>query len=137
PEGRLREASNRVLRAAAWASTPAGDDTPDRALGADAARRALAAEGDVTVEGPMLVVELQPEANIAAGEARHSLGHMLAERLPGTVVSGDVPADLGGRQVVVVVRDAHRHPWVREVVEGLANPVVVEIGLPCWRPAAA
>src|SRR5207249_10645309 len=100
-------------------------------------RRAIVAEGDVTLEAPVLVVEPQTEANIAAGEAKHSLGHMLAERLPGTVVSDDVPADPGGRQVVVVVRDAHRHPWIREVVEGLADPVVVEIGLPYWRPAAA
>ena len=44
---------------------------------------------------------------------------------------GDIvpPAD------VYVVRDAHRHPWMQAAdVEGA---VVVEIGLPLWRPARA
>jgi hypothetical protein len=33
---------------------------------------------------------------------------------------------------VVVVRDAHRHAWQRELVP--AGVVVVETGVPAWRP---
>jgi beta-N-acetylhexosaminidase len=40
--------------------------------------------------------------------------------------------------VVIVVRDAHRHEWERETVERLlhhvSEAVVVEVGLPVWRP---
>jgi beta-N-acetylhexosaminidase len=37
---------------------------------------------------------------------------------------------------VYVVRDAHRHPWMQAAadVEGV---VVVETGLPLWRPSRA
>jgi beta-N-acetylhexosaminidase len=34
----------------------------------------------------------------------------------------------------VVLRDAHRHPWQRELVR--PGSIVVETGLPEWRPAA-
>jgi hypothetical protein len=33
---------------------------------------------------------------------------------------------------VLVLRDAHRHPWQRELVVPAA--VVVETGVPAWRP---
>jgi hypothetical protein len=36
---------------------------------------------------------------------------------------------------VFVVRDAHRHAWQRELVP--PGAVVVEIGLPVWRPPDA
>ena len=44
------------------------------------------------------------------------------------------PLDDPGR-FVIVVRDAHRHPWQRELVP--PGTVVVETGLPEWRPPAA
>jgi len=48
-------------------------------------------------------------------------------------------AAAAGRPLVVVVRDAHRYPAAREVVTRLlaARPdaVVVEMGLPVWRPS--
>ena len=34
-----------------------------------------------------------------------------------------------------VLRDAHRHPWQRDLV--VPGSIVVEIGLPEWRPGAA
>jgi hypothetical protein len=47
-------------------------------------------------------------------------------------------AAAAGRALVVVVRDAHRYPAARDVVTRLlaARPdaVVVEMGLPVWRP---
>jgi beta-N-acetylhexosaminidase len=95
----------------------------------EAARRALRVEGDVTLSGEPLVIELRPEASIAAGEARHGMGGLQVregEQLP--------PLDDFGR-VVVVVRDAHRHAWQRELVP--PGTIVVETGLPAWRPPQA
>ena len=117
---------------AEWTSAP----RPGRDLeaGAEAARRALRVEGDATLEDDPLVVELWPEASIAAGEAQHGLGELLGaetmrlregEALPGT----------DGRPLVLVLRDAHRHAWQRELVP--ADAVVVETGVPVWRPPAS
>ena len=84
--------------------------------------------------------------NIAAGEAGHSVGAVLARRLPGTeelVLEGDSPdvrralSLRGNRRLVVVVRDAHRYDWMREATDSLVSSVpesiVVEVGLPLWR----
>jgi beta-N-acetylhexosaminidase len=145
PEERLAEAAARVSATARWASRPAADPASDSALGLEAARRAVVVEGEVELSSPPLVVELWPEALIAAGEARHGPGDALRSRLPGTEIVRirERVTDLSteGRSVVLVLRDAHRHAWQREVAEAVlaASPdaVVVETGLPVWRPAAA
>jgi beta-N-acetylhexosaminidase len=133
PEERLVEAASRVRETVAWAASPGPlhDRAPrhDREAGAEAARRALRVEGDTSVAGEPLVIELRPEATIAAGEARHGLG--------GTEVREGEPLppldDLS--RVVVVVRDAHRHAWQRELIP--SGTIVVETGVPEWRPPAA
>jgi beta-N-acetylhexosaminidase len=135
PEQRLAEAARRVARVAAFAG-PGGER--DLEAGRLAARRALELEGDVHLDGVPTVVELRPVANIAAGEAEHSLAGVLAERVPGSRSvfldeSAELP-DLGGA-AIVVVRDAHRHAWMRDLADRLAAPVVVETGLPRWRPS--
>lgn len=119
-EERLHEAAGRVARLAAWARPRAGGVA--RAAGAEAAKRALRIEGDVRLNGSARIVELRPAANIAAGEAEHGLGEIVREGEP--VPTADV----------YVVRDAHRHAWMREAadVEGV---VVIETGLPVWRPS--
>jgi len=127
PEERLLEAASHVSETVAWASSP----TPghDREAGAEAARRALRVEGDTRLSGEAQVIELRPEATIAAGEAGHGLGGIQVregESLP--------PLDDLGR-VVIVVRDAHRHAWQRELIP--PGTIVVETGLPEWRPSAA
>jgi beta-N-acetylhexosaminidase len=121
-EARLHEAAGRTERLAQWARPRKG--VADRGVGADAARRALHVEGEVG--GARTIVELRPVANIAAGEAQHGLGGALVVR-EGEAVP---PAD------VFVVRDAHRHPWMREAAD-VAGAVVVETGLPVWRPTRA
>ena len=124
PEDRVREAAARVAETAAWASSPRPHR--DREAGAEAARRALRVEGDPTLTGEPLFIELRPKGTIAAGEAQHGLGGIQVregEALP--------PIDDPGR-VVFVVRDAHRHAWQRELVP--ADTIVVETGLPEWRP---
>jgi beta-N-acetylhexosaminidase len=122
---RLAEAAARIERVAAWAKPQPVE--ADLAVGAEAARRALHVEGDVRLGGPARVVELLPEPNIAAGPHEHSLAKLLG-------------AEREGR-LVIVLRDAHRHDWARAETERLvaAHPdaIVVETGLPYWRPPAA
>jgi beta-N-acetylhexosaminidase len=124
---RLAEAAGRVAELARWSSEPRPVEVAP-GLGLDAARRALRVDGDVSSGASAHVVELLPEPNIAAGVHEHSLSGLLG--------SGD--AD--GRWVVVL-RDAHRHEETRAETERLltAHPdaVVVETGLPLWRPPAA
>jgi beta-N-acetylhexosaminidase len=141
-EERLREAAGRVAGLAAWAAQPRpGRAGPDSGLGV--ARRALAVDGTVRLSRPPLVVELRPAASIAAGDAQHTLAELLGSSR--TIRVERAPADAAamlaghdGAQPVIVVRDAHRHAWERETVERLvaADPesVVVELGLPLWRP---
>jgi beta-N-acetylhexosaminidase len=132
-EERLREAAARVAETAAWAASPRAHC--DRAAGIEAARRALRVHGDPTVSGDPLVVELRPEPSIAAGESGHGLGRILeAETFEVRKGQPLPPLDDLGR-VIVVVRDAHRHAWQRELVP--AGTVVVETGLPEWRPPGA
>lgn len=122
PEERLREAAGRIERLAALARPVPGG--VDRDTGAAAARRALRIEGDVTLDGSQRIVELRPVANIAAGEAEHGLGEVVREGDPVPVAD------------VYVVRDAHRHPWMRDAVD-VDGAVVIETGLPVWRPTRA
>jgi beta-N-acetylhexosaminidase len=132
-EERVLESAERVREAAAWASSPRPHH--DREAGAEAARRALRVEGDPSLVGDPVVVELWPEPTIAAGQAQHGLGELLgAETI--RVGEGDAPPPLDSeRPLVVVLRDAHRHPWQRELVP--PGSVVVETGLPEWRPQDA
>ena len=123
PEERLREAAARVRRVARWARPTTG--AVDRSVGADAARRALRVEGDASFDAPPRIVELRPVANIAAGEAEHSLA--------GAVVREGEPVPDAD---VYVVRDAHRHAWMRAAAD-VPGAVVVEVGLPLWRPTRA
>ncbi len=120
PEARLREAAGRIEELAAWAQPLPGG--VDHAAGRDAARRALHREGDLSFDAPPVIVELRPRANIAAGEAEHSLASSV-------IREGEPLPDAD----VFVVRDAHRHPWMRQAAD-VPDAIVVEIGLPVWRP---
>jgi beta-N-acetylhexosaminidase len=126
PHDRLAEAAGRVEALSGWAVPQAAEVDPG--VGLAAARRALRVEGDARLDGPARVIELLPEPNIAAGEHEHSLASLVGG-------GGD------GSRVVVVLRDAHRHQWARYETERLLTEepeaVVVETGLPLWRPAAA
>ena len=46
-----------------------------------------------------------------------------------------------GRRIVVIARDAHRYGWEQSAIEALTarqhDVIVVEIGLPHWRPPHA
>jgi beta-N-acetylhexosaminidase len=143
-EARLSEAVERldVFRS----SIPAASVDLDRDVGLEAARRSIRVEGEVALTRAPLVIELAPESSIAAGRANHGLADTL--RSAAFVRLQCAPLDARalleehfGRQPVVVVRDAHRHTWERVATEALleAAPdgVVVEVGVPVWRPAGS
>jgi beta-N-acetylhexosaminidase len=147
-EERLAEAAARV-RATAPASRGGGPvPPPGDPVGLEAARRALRVEGEVQLSRPALVVECVPEPGMAAGPARHGLGVILEERDARTrslrVEPGPAAVPLpdpDGRTPVLVLRDAIRHDWERELADRLvaarADTVVVDVGYPGWRPDGA
>ena len=100
-EERLGSAAARVARLARLARSRAAD--VDRGLALDGARRAVQAEGDMSFAAPPRIVELRPVANIAAGEAEHTLSSAFVVREGEPIPEADV----------YVVRDVHRHPWMR------------------------
>ncbi|WP_428966627.1 glycoside hydrolase family 3 protein [Micromonospora fluostatini] len=156
PEERLAEAAKRVGQLAAWSTAarsarPGPTDRPggENPVGLVAARRAIRLTVDrsdappLPLSGPAHVVEFEPPRNIAIGpETPWGLAAPLADLVPGTTgvrfAEADVPADpaagSAGRPLVLVVRDLHRHGWMRAAVERAlaARPdaVVVELGVP-------
>ena len=94
------------------------------------------------------MVEFAPPRNIAIGaETPWGLAEPLAGLLPGTTTVRLDAADVdgggrlprcwrrrGGRPLVLVVRDVHRHRWMADAVERVlaARPdaIVVEMGVP-------
>jgi beta-N-acetylhexosaminidase len=135
-EERLCEAAGRVGARHVPGTATAGR----RDVGLEAARRALRMEGAVELARPPLVVELVPEPSVAAGPASHGLGDVLgAETVRLTVPPSEAASlDHCDRQLVLVLRDAHRHDWEREAAEAVLAvapaAVVVETGIPLWRP---
>ncbi len=112
----------------------------------EGACRALRVDGDARIDGPALVVELVPEVGMAAGRLPQLPGDWFGAGVPGSEVQRyeEAPIHLpepDGRRLVVIARDAHRHDWERSTIERLTvvhpDAVVVEIGLPHWRPPQA
>jgi beta-N-acetylhexosaminidase len=135
PEARLAEAAARTAELGAVPPVPAGYDTE---VGLRAARKALVVHGSPKLSAPPLVIETVVAPSVAVGEVPWGLGALLAEKLPGTEVRQVTEEDLafspGRRTVVVVTRDAQRHPWVTDLLTGLAkiglDLIWVETGVP-------
>lgn len=145
-EVRLVEAASRVRATAAWVSSGAPSERVGRDVGREAARRALLCEGEPRLSRPALVVELEPDPGMAAGRLPHGSSDWIRDSVKSAesirLHNGSVDAALAAakdRQLVVVVRDAHRHEWERTAVESLLtradDAVIVETGLPVWRPS--
>ena len=142
PEERLVSAASRV--AAIAAPSPRSAVGVDRAAGRSAARRALRVDGDARIDGPLLVVELEPEVGMAAGRLSQLPGEWFRAAVPGaelrTFDEGTFDAGVvrGDQSLVVIARDAHRHDWERAAIDALTarveDAIVVELGLPAWRP---
>ncbi|MFI9815273.1 glycoside hydrolase family 3 protein [Saccharothrix variisporea] len=133
---RLAEAARRT---AALGTPPAAVDGHDPEIGLRAARRAVSVSGSLKLSGAPLVLDLAVEPSIAVGDVPWGLGPYLAELVPGTVTSSartaeEVAAQADGRTIVVVTREAHRHPWARDLVLSLVSIgldlVHVETGVP-------
>ena len=157
PAARLQEAAARVADLRAWlahADTATGRGAPaseGAQPGLRAARRAVRVSGAVRPLTHPVVIEMSARENIAVGGVPWGLGPWLPaaaiERVPASLAESGVPALVdaavaraAGRPIVVVVRDAHRHPVARALVtcllEARPDAVVVEMGLPVWRPPA-
>ncbi len=130
----------------------AGLTPGDGQTGLAAARRALRISGRVGPVTDPFVVEIVPPANIAVGAVPWGLSSWVppesvwrtgtgADLAHGSQESAEAAlAAAAGRPLVIVVRDAHRYPGARELVTRLLaarqDAVVVEMGLPVWRPPA-
>ncbi|MER6483745.1 glycoside hydrolase family 3 protein [Streptomyces virginiae] len=154
PQERLADAAARVRALAAWTQGARPDVRPEgsraSSIGLTAARRALLVTGTAgPLTGPY-VATLTPVANIAVGdETPWGPAAELAALLPDTAsdlypqgaTAAEILAAAGERTVVAVVRDAHRHPWMTEVLDTLVevrpDTVVVEMGLPRAEPRGA
>ena len=162
PAERVEEAGRRVAALRAWlagacpdgaGAVPGGEDAiraRDARAGLAAARRALQVSGLSRPLADPVVVELRSLRNIAVGSVPWGLGPWLhggvyridtgPDEVNRAHAIEDVLTKAAGRPLVVVVRDAHRHPAARAVTTALlsARPdtVVVEMGLPLWRPAS-
>lgn len=118
-------------------------------IGLAAARRALRITGSPGTVTDPVVIEVAPPGNIAVGVVPWGLEPWLPAgsvvRVPagGAVAAqrvSEAVRDAAGRSVIAVIRDAHRDPGAQAVVTGLLaqrpDTIVVEMGLPVWRPAA-
>jgi len=130
-------------------------------IGLAAARRAVRVSGLQRTLSHPLIIEVEPRENIAAGRFGWGLGpwapagSVRRVSAPGGSPEGAgsdatdgggtdaadaraILAAAAGRSLVAVVRDAHRDQNTRSLVEALlaARPdlVLVEMGLPLWRP---
>jgi beta-N-acetylhexosaminidase len=145
PATRLDEARARI---AGLHRPPAGAVPVDRDSGLRAARAALRVRGTIAALHRPVVAQVRAPATIAAGPVPWGLAPYLcaadAEVVdvdePGPT-AGELLACAAGRDLVVVVRDAHRHPWMAALVERVVadrpDAVIVEMGLPVWQPPHA
>ncbi|WP_131737579.1 glycoside hydrolase family 3 protein [Actinomadura roseirufa] len=145
PAARLADAAERTGALKGWLAGNSPAEV-DRAVGLEAARRAVRVTGSLPVWNGSrpLVVELKAGGNIAVGPTPWGLSAWAPDAVQADGSEGEAVRVLEratGRGLVVVVRDAHRHAGQRELTTALlaARPdtVVVEMGLPVWRPASA
>ncbi|MEV0662079.1 glycoside hydrolase family 3 protein [Actinomadura luteofluorescens] len=144
PLARLADAAERTRLLREWLAghSPA---VVDRPAGLEAARRAVRVTGALPGwTGAPLVVETESTGNIAVGPTPWGLHPWApdAVRADGADGTADRVLDRAkGRGLVIVLRDAHRHADQRALTTALltARPdtVVVEMGLPVWRPDSA
>ena len=133
-------------------------------IGLQAARRAVRLWGERPSLTDPVIVEVEPRGNVAVGRAAWGLApwapagslRRIAAGAGGSVAPVPIPLEKGekpaeeasaadilaaaaGRSLVLVVRDAHRNPATQDLVTSVLadrpDAVVVEMGLPVWRPA--
>lgn len=149
-EARLAEAAARVDRLAQWRRQQSGTIARNPGIGLAAARRAIKVEGSVRIDGNPVVVQLKSTPSQAAGVVPWGVADPLA-RLGAhvTAVELDAPpenlegilGEAAARSLVLAVKNLHRHPWMAALTEAVLarrpDTILVEMGLPACRPAAA
>ena len=110
-------------------------------IGLVAARRALRRSGPVpTALADPLIVEVEPEENIAAGRFTWGFEPWAAvKRIDPAAgdgaAAGSILAASSGRDLVLAVRDARRVvSLVHEVLAARPDAVIIEMGVPAWTP---
>lgn len=143
-EQRLAEAASRVDELSIWRSGQPRMSETSREIGLFAARRAVRSDGRVQVGDTAFVLQLDASPSMAAGVVQWGVADALAERSVRVTRVADAASalDRAGRQsLIIVVRNLHRHPAHRDVVEMVLalreDAIVVEMGLPVCRPSAA
>ncbi|GAA1016920.1 sugar hydrolase [Acrocarpospora pleiomorpha] len=145
PVARLEQAAARVDRMRDWFAL-VQDSADDNVVGLDAARRAVRLTGSAAPLVDPYVVEVDTPPTIAVGDVPWGVAPWLPEAeivrvKPADASPGALLAAAVGRSLIVVVKDAHRYPESQALISGLlaARPdtIVVEMGLPIWRPDAA
>jgi len=152
---RIAEAAERVRALADWARPAlvpdpevADPEVADPEVGRCLARRSLVITGSAgMLPAPPYVLDAGGRMSVQLEDSAASLLGLLRDRLPGTegvrltVPAGEADdADLtglgswlaaaAGRPLVLVVRDAHRRPWQRELLRRAlaARPDAVVVG---------
>jgi beta-N-acetylhexosaminidase len=157
---RLEESAARVAGLRRWAAAARGLAAGSAGagqldVGLAAARRALRLDGAPGPIGDPVLVEIVPPSNIAVGQVPWGLARWVAPGSVHRISTGTstgaaagaadvavaaVLAAAAGRALLVVVRDAHRYPAAQSVVTTLVatrpDSIVIEMGLPIWRPRA-
>jgi beta-N-acetylhexosaminidase len=140
---RLEESADRVARLRARlarmreATSGGGSD----GIGLLAARSALRRSGPLpALLANPLIVEVEPEENIAAGRFTWGFEAWAATRRL-DLAAGDgaaahaVLAEAVGRPLVLAVRDAHGAlALVSEILAARPDTIIVEMGVPAWTP---
>ena len=148
PETRVADAAERVRATARWAAAVEPRTAAGPTIGRAAARRAVTVTGNGLVSENPVIVELAPEPGMAAGALPEGPGDWFCNVVRGSEVvrlhDGRVDEALrvaSGRQLIVIARDAYRYPWEQEALAALLadadEAIVVEVGLPYWRPEGA
>jgi beta-N-acetylhexosaminidase len=143
PEERLAEAAGRVSGLSAWCDRARSTDghAPATGIGRTAAHDAIRVTGTITpLRTAPHVIELAPPWGVRGLRTPWGLLAAMTRRWAGTtgervdregLQPAAIPAD---RPLVIVVRDAYRHPWVGAVLaatlQARPDATVVEMGLP-------
>jgi beta-N-acetylhexosaminidase len=145
PTARIEEAAGRVTGLRARLGQARRDFVAPGAthdgVGVAAARRALRASGPLParLDNP-LVIEVEPEENIAAGRFTWGFSPWTTVRRVDPAAGNGATADalVGeavGRPLVLAVRDALGVlPLVSDVLAARPDTIIVEMGVPAWAP---
>jgi beta-N-acetylhexosaminidase len=146
PAARLEEAAGRVTALRTGLGQARRDflapaDTAYEGIGLIAARRALRGSGPVPARlNNPLVIEVEPEENIAAGRFTWGFSPWTAVNRvdagagDGAAV-GALVSEAAGRSLVLAVRNALAvQPLVSDVLTARPDAIIVEMGVPGWTP---